>query len=445
MRLSGFNSIFAVSSIAMAKAYYLEFKRQMQDLPEAKRLRVATIFSYAPNEDVEDANGMLGEENSDDTSQLDASSRDFLESAIKDYNALFKTHYDTSADRFQNYYKDLSLRMKNREVDILIVVNMFLTGFDATTLNTLWVDKNLVMHGLIQAFSRTNRILNSVKTYGNIVCFRNLEKETNDALALFGDREAGSVVLLKNYKAYYEGYDEDGKHHDGYEELIAKLQDKFPLGRPIVGDQNKKDFIALFGAILRMRNILTSFDDFAGNELLSPRDMQDYQSNYIDLYQQLRSPKPDKEVINDDIVFEMELIRQVEINIDYILMLVAKYHDSNCEDKEILVDIRKAVDSSMQLRSKKDLIENFIATVNTATKVDDDWIKFVTEQKKTDLDTLIAEEKLKPDETRKFVDNSFRDGILKTTGTDVDRILPLWRRQPSGQKGWHYCKIASVL
>ena len=434
VRLSGFNSIFAVSSIAMAKAYYLEFKRQMQDLPEAKRLRVATIFSYAPNEDVEDANGMLGEENSDDTSQLDASSRDFLESAIKDYNALFKTHYDTSADRFQNYYKDLSLRMKNREVDILIVVNMFLTGFDATTLNTLWVDKNLVMHGLIQAFSRTNRILNSVKTYGNIVCFRNLEKETNDALALFGDREAGSVVLLKNYKAYYEGYDEDGKHHEGYEELIAKLQDKFPLGQPIVGDQNKKDFIALFGAILRMRNILTSFDDFAGNELLAPRDMQDYQSRYLDLYHEMRPPKPDKEVINDDIVFEMELIRQVEINIDYILMLVAKYHDSNCEDKEILVDIRKAVDSSMQLRSKKDLIENFIATVNTATKVDDDWIKFVTEQKKTDLDTLIAEEKLKPDETRKFVDNSFRDGILKTTGTDVDRILPPVSRFGGGNR-----------
>lgn len=434
VRLSGFNSIFAVSSIAMAKAYYLEFKRQMQDLPEAKRLRVATIFSYAPNEDVEDANGMLGEENSDDTSQLDASSRDFLESAIKDYNALFKTHYDTSADRFQNYYKDLSLRMKNREVDILIVVNMFLTGFDATTLNTLWVDKNLVMHGLIQAFSRTNRILNSVKTYGNIVCFRNLEEETNKAIALFGDRNAGSIVLLKNYKAYYDGYDEDGKHHDGYEDLIAKLQAKFPLGQPIIGEQNQKDFIALFGAILRLRNILTSFDDFAGNELLSPRDMQDYQSNYIDLYQQLRPKNPDKEVINDDIVFEMELIRQVEINIDYILMLVAKYHDSNCEDKEILVDIRKAVDSSMQLRSKKDLIENFIATVNTATKVDDDWIKFVTEQKKTDLDTLIVEEKLKPDETRKFVDNSFRDGVLKTTGTDVDRILPPVSRFGGGNR-----------
>lgn len=434
VRLSGFNSIFAVSSIAMAKAYYLEFKRQMQDLPEAKRLRVATIFSYAANEDVEDANGLLGEENSDDTSQLDASSRDFLESAIKDYNALFKTHYDTSADRFQNYYKDLSLRMKNREVDILIVVNMFLTGFDATTLNTLWVDKNLVMHGLIQAFSRTNRILNSVKTYGNIVCFRNLEEETNKAIALFGDRNAGSIVLLKNYKAYYDGYDEDGKHHDGYEDLIAKLQAKFPLGQPIIGEQNQKDFIALFGAILRLRNILTSFDDFAGNELLSPRDMQDYQSNYIDLYQQLRPKNPDKEVINDDIVFEMELIRQVEINIDYILMLVAKYHDSNCEDKEILVDIRKAVDSSMQLRSKKDLIENFIATVNTATKVDDDWIKFVTEQKKTDLDTLIAEEKLKPDETRKFVDNSFRDGVLKTTGTDVDRILPPVSRFGGGNR-----------
>ena len=176
-----------------------------------------------------------------------------------------------------------------------------------------------------------------------------------------------------------------------------------------------KFFLRSLGAILRMRNILTSFDDFAGNELLAPRDMQDYQSRYLDLYHEMRPPKSDKEVINDDIVFEMELIRQVEINIDYILMLVAKYHDSNCEDKEILVDIRKAVDSSMQLRSKKDLIENFIATVNTATKVDEDWIKFVTEQKKTDLDTLIVEEKLKPDETRKFVDNSFRDGILKAT------------------------------
>ena len=430
-RLVGFNSIFAVSSIETAKMYYAEFKRQMSELPSAQRLKVATIYSFGVNED---SDGFIIDENPEDTSGLDKSSRNFLEDTIKDYNAMFSTSYDTSSDKFQNYYKDLSMRVKNREVDLLIVVNMFLTGFDATTLNTLWVDKNLVMHGLIQAFSRTNRILNSVKTYGNIVCFRNLEEETNKAIALFGDRNAGSIVLLKNYKAYYDGYDEDGKHHDGYEELIAKLQDKFPLGQPIVGEQNQKDFIALFGAILRMRNILTSFDDFAGNELLAPRDMQDYQSNYIDLYQQLRPKNPDKEVINDDIVFEMELIRQVEINIDYILMLVAKYHDSNCEDKEILVDIRKAVDSSMQLRSKKDLIENFIATVNTATKVDDDWIKFVTEQKKTDLDTLIAEEKLKPDETRKFVDNSFRDGVLKTTGTDVDRILPPVSRFGGGNR-----------
>lgn len=425
VHLTGFNSIFAVSSIPMAKAYYLEFKRQMQSWPEAKRLRVATIYSYAANEEVGDANGLLGEENSDNTSGLDASSRDFLESAIQDYNALFKTHYDTSAERFQNYYKDLSLRMKNREVDILIVVNMFLTGFDATTLNTLWVDKNLVMHGLIQAFSRTNRILNSVKTYGNIVCFRNLEDETNKALALFGDRNAGSVVLLKNYKAYYEGYEKDGKYHVGYGDLIAKLQADFPLGQPIVGEQRQKDFISLFGAILRMQNILTAFDEFAGNEILSARDMQDYQSRYIDLYQKLRGQdKAEKETINDDVVFEMELVRQVEVNIDYILMLVAKYHKGNCEDKEILVDIRKAVDSSLQLRSKKELIEQFIQTVNTATNVDVDWQKFVQQQKGIDLDALIQDERLKPEETQKFVDNSFRDGVLKTTGTDIDRILP---------------------
>lgn len=281
------------------------------------------------------------------------------------------------------------------------------------------------MHGLIQAFSRTNRILNSVKTYGNIVCFRNLEDETNKALALFGDRNAGSVVLLKNYKAYYEGYEEDGKYHAGYEDLIAKLQADFPLGSPIVGEQSQKDFIALFGAILRMQNILTAFDEFAGNEILSARDMQDYQSRYIDLYQKLRGQdKAEKETINDDVVFEMELVRQVEVNIDYILMLVAKYHKSNCEDKEILVDIRKAVDSSLQLRSKKELIEQFIQTVNTATNVDADWQKFVQKQKGIDLDALIQAERLKPEETQKFVNNSFRDGVLKTTGTDIDRILP---------------------
>ena len=314
--------------------------------------------------------------------------------------------------------------MKNREIDILIVVNMFLTGFDATTLNTLWVDKNLKMHGLIQAFSRTNRILNSVKTYGNIVCFRDLQKETDDAIALFGDKNAESIVLMKDYDSYYFGYDEGGDHHAGYTELIDEIKDKFPLGQAIIGEQNQKDFIALFGSILRLKNILSAFDQFEGNEILSVRDFQDYQSVYLDLYHEMVKPSGEKENINDDIVFEIELIRQVEVNIDYILMLVVRYHDSNCENKEILVDIRKAIESSMELRSKKELIESFINTVNVNTNVDEDWHTFVNTQKENDLNTIIEEEKLKPEETTKFIDNSFRDGILKTTGTDIDRILP---------------------
>ena len=418
-RVAGFNSIFAVSSIPMAMKYYTEFRKQFAE--SGRKMTIATIFSYSANEDAPE--DVLPDEGFE-TDALDKTSRDFLESAIADYNADFNTAFDTSSDKFQNYYKDLSQRMKTREIDLLIVVNMFLTGFDATTLNTLWVDKNLKMHGLIQAFSRTNRILNSVKTYGNIVCFRDLQRETDEAIALFGDKEAGSVVLLKGYNAYYNGYDEDGKHYPGYAELIDELVRRFPLGQEVVGEQNRKDFISLFGAILRLKNILTAFDAFAGNEILPDRDMQDYQSIYIDLWHEIKPGKGEKENINDDIVFEIELIRQVEINIDYILMLVAKYHDGNCEDKEILVTIDKAINSSIQLRSKKELIENFIRTVNASTEVDEDWRRFVLEQKETDLSAIITEEKLKPEETRKFIDNSFRDGTLKITGTDIDKILP---------------------
>lgn len=316
--------------------------------------------------------------------------------------------------------------MKNREVDILIVVNMFLTGFDATTLNTLWVDKNLKMHGLIQAFSRTNRILNSVKTFGNIVCFRDLQKETNEAIALFGDKEATGIVLLKDYDSYYFGYT-DAKGNDvlGYQDLIDELTEKFPVGKPIVGEQNEKDYIKLYGKILRLKNILSTFDRFAGNELLPERTFQDYQSTYIDLYQQYR-PKTDgdRENINDDIEFEVELIRQVEINIDYILALAEQFHASNCKNKEILGAIDRAIDSSIQLRSKKDLIQGFIDTMNASTVVERDWHVYVEKQKEEDLTRIITEEKLKPEEAKRFVDNSFRDGALKTTGIDFDKIMP---------------------
>lgn len=421
LKLDGFNSIFAVSSIDAAKLYYTEFKKQMKQHPEYA-LKVATIYSYGQNE--EDPDGFIDDENSDDTNGLDVPSRDFLESVIKDYNEMFGTAYDTSADKFPNYYKDLSLRMKNREVDLLIVVNMFLTGFDATTLNTLWVDKNLKQHGLIQAFSRTNRILNSVKTFGNIICFRDLQEETDAAIALFGDKDASGIVLLKSYDDYYHGYtDEHGNKQKGYEERIAELIQKYPLGTQILGEKAEKDFIVSFGNILRLRNILSTFDEFQGQAILSPIDFQDYTGMYNDLYEKYRRPTKG-EIINDDIVFEMELVKQIEVNIDYILMLVAKYHKSNCKDKDVLVAIDKAIKSSLELRSKKELIENFINTINADSDVQVDWRKFVKEQQETDLKQLISEENLKPDETRKYVANSFRDGVLRTTGTDVDKLLP---------------------
>ena len=423
-RISGFNSIFAVSSVPMAKLYYQEFKKQMAADP-AKKLRIAVIYSYAANE--EEADGMLDEENNEDTNGLDQSSRDFLDAAIRDYNEMFHTNYSTDSDKFQNYYKDVSLRMKNKELDLLIVVNMFLTGFDATTLNTLWVDKNLKMHGLIQAFSRTNRILNSIKTFGNIVCFRNLQKRVDAAIALFGDREAGGIVLLHKFDDYYYGYTtEDGKAKPGYVDLINELSRKFPLSDArITGEQNQKDFIVLFGAILRMRNLLLSFDEFREKDLISQRDLQDYLGRYQDLRDEwISRAKAEKEDITDDIVFEVELIRQIEINIDYILMLVKKYHDSHGDDKEILITIQKAVDASPELRSKKQLIENFIAGINDVDDMMIEWNRFVAEEREKELTQIIREEKLREEETRKFLANAFRDGEIKTTGTDIDKLLP---------------------
>lgn len=433
-KLNGFNAMFAVASIPMAKAYYNEFKRQQAELPETQRLKIATIYSYGANE--EEIDGILAEENPESTTQLDQQSRDFLEGAIRDYNLMFSTNYDTSSDKFQNYYKDLSLRMKNRQVDMLIVVNMFLTGFDATTLNTLFVDKNLKQHGLIQAFSRTNRILNSVKTFGNIVCFRDLQQATDDAIALFGDKDASSIVVLRDFLSYYDGYDtEKGKHCYGYKELVEQLQNEFPEGQTILGEDAERRFVALFGSLLKSINILSAFDQFEGRQIITDRQLQDYQSNYLDLQEKWRRRRPgDKENINDDLVFETELIRQVEINIDYILLLVQKYHDSNCTNKEILVNISKAIGSSIQLRSKKELIENFIGSVNADTDVEKSWKDFVRQRKDEDLKEIIDSEHLKPQETRIFINNSFRDGQVRTTGTDIDRILPPMSRFGGGNR-----------
>jgi type I restriction enzyme R subunit len=437
-RVSGFNSIFATASIEAAKRYYniieLQQRKREELDPGYQRLKVSLIYSYAANEDTDE---FLAEEEFE-TEVLDISSRDFLEDAIRDYNEMFGTSFDTSSDRFQNYYKDLSRRLKDREIDLVIVVNMFLTGFDATTLNTLWVDKNLRAHGLIQAYSRTNRILNSVKTYGNIVSFRDLEQQTNDALALFGNKDARGVVLLRPYGDYYSQY----------ESRIAELVQRFPLGVQIVGEANQKQFIRLFGSILRLRNILTSFDDFAGHEILSGRDFQDYQSIYLDLYSDFRrQDAAEKESINDDVVFEIELMKHVEVNVDHILQLVQKWREErgNGSDREIaaLQAIERAIDASIGLRNKRDLILAFVESVSVSEDAHDDWRLFVDARRTDELKQIIIEEGLKPDETKTFINNAFRDGAIPTAGTAITRILPPLSRFSA--KGHHAAKKQAVL
>lgn len=424
--LSGFNSILAVSSVEAAKAYYQEFKKQMEADP-SKKLIIATIYSYGANEAEPD--GILEDENSEDTTRLDQTSRDFLESAINDYNHTFHTSYSTDSDQFQNYYKDVSLRMKNKEIDLLIVVGMFLTGFDATTLNTLWVDKNLKMHGLIQAFSRTNRILNSVKTFGNIVCFRPLKKQVDQAISLFGDKDAGGIVLLHTFNDYYNGFENKGKHQTGYLEMVNDLLTKFPLEEEhIDSEQRQREFIKLFGALLRMQNLLKSFDDFKGKEILSEIDLQDYQSRYLDLRNEWKERQTEKTDVSDDIVFEIELIKQVEISIDYILILVEKYRKSHKTDKDVLVQIEKAIGASPELRSKKELIKSFIEQLNSieddTKSVEDKWYEYVEEKCAEDLDQIIKDEKLKPEPTWRIMEEAFEYGELRTTGTIVNDILP---------------------
>ena len=439
--LNGFNSIFAVQNIPMAKQYYLEFLRQMEELPANKRLRIATIFSYGANEEDPDEEG---DENSDNTEGLDASSKEFLERAIKDYNSMFGTSYDTSADKFPNYYKDVSLRMKNREIDILLVVNMFLTGFDATTLNTLWVDKNLRYHGLLQSYSRTNRILNSIKQFGNIVCFRNLEDSTNKALSLFGDPEARGVSILRPFDDYFNGYDDNkGQHQKGYKELVEELQQMLEPGDSPVGEEAEKKFIKLFGNILKMRNLLSVFDQFQGRDLLSERDIQDYTSVYLDLRDKIINSPKDKEDICDDLVFEMEFIKQVEVNIDFILFLVEQYRKSHKQDGEIRVRISKAIDSSPDLRDKKELIEQFIEQLTPNSEVDAAWRIYVNDEKRRQFDAIIEEENLKREKAVEFIENAYERGYVPEGGMELDGIMPAIN--PFDVNANREGKIANVL
>ena len=421
--VAGFNSLFAADSIPAAKLYYSAFKRMIEE--RGLDLKIATIYSFAANEEEYADSGIV--EESFEPTALDTPSREFLDAAIADYNATFGTSYDTSAEKFESYYKDVSERLKNRDLDMVIVVGMFLTGFDATTLNTLWVDKNLRMHGLIQAFSRTNRILNSVKTFGNIVCFRDLEDEVDAAIARFGDKDAGGIVLLRPYHEYL----------GEYETLLADLKADFPLGEKIEAGDAEIDFVKLFGKILRLRNILTAFDDFEEDDALTPFDLQDYTSVYLDLRDVIVTPRAEAEKINEDLVFEIELVKQVEVTIDYILMLVEKHHGKQGRDKEIPVEIEKAIASSPSLRNKRDLIEQFIANLNAESDVEGSWRDFIEKRREEELASFIGSEKLKEEPTRAFVASIWDTGVVPESGTDVYKLLP-----PMGLFGGGAKKVA---
>ncbi|ENO3522082.1 type I restriction endonuclease subunit R [Campylobacter upsaliensis] len=412
----GFNALFATQSIPMAMRYYEEFKRQQAHLSQDEALKIGIIYSYAPNDELE-------EENSEDTTALPKSQRDFLDAAISDYNAIFACRFDSSADNFQNYYKDFSLKLKNRELDLAIVVNMFLTGFDATTLNTLYVDKSLRYHGLLQAYSRTNRILNSVKSFGNIIAFRDLQKNTDDALALFSNENAKGIVFLRSLEEYLQGYtDEKGQKHKGYNELTKELTDKFPLEsfrQATLKTSDKKHFLALFGELLKLRNILEIFDNFS--DPLNERDKQDYQSHYISTYEELRKDKDDKESNLDEVEFEVELLAQVEVSIEYILELIAKYHKDQATNYE---PILKLLDSSLSLRSKRELFLRFIDSLHTQSNVEKDFSAYIKTHKNNALQDIINALNLDPKKTKEFMQDSFERGELRDYGRAFGEILP---------------------
>ena len=440
-RLRGFNSIFATASIEAAMKYYSEFQRQIRDLSKDKRLKIAIIYSFGANESLNEDEGD-GEENK--------SNKEFLENAMKDYNAMFKSNYTLSG--FENYYKDVSLKMKERELDMLIVVNMFLTGFDATTLNTLWVDKNLRNQGLLQAYSRTNRILNSVKSFGNIVCFRNLEKATNESLLLFGSKDSNSVVLLRSFKEYLEGYiDKNGKSYRGYNEVISELKEKYFKGEEISADiisatiEEKKAFIKLFNELLKLNNILSSFDEFKRQELLSEAQKQGLQSAYINVYEEIQKlrQKDEKAQITDDIVFELELIKQIDINIDYILKLISE--NLNNDKTEIVINITKLLESSLKPRSKKELILNFLDSVNAPCDVELEFEKFTKEQKRLDFLALVQKFRLDEAKSKEFLRKSFRNGYIEELGEDIENLLPKEARGFFGEAGEKKSKIKREL
>jgi type I restriction enzyme R subunit len=466
----GFNAMFAVSSVDAAKCYYEELNRLQKD--NEKPLRIATIFSYAANEE-QSAIGEIVDENFEPTA-LDSSAKEFLTAAINDYNTIFRTSFGVESKEFQNYYRDLAKRVKSKEIDLIIVVGMFLTGFDAPTLNTLFVDKNLRYHGLMQAFSRTNRIYDATKTFGNIITFRDLETATIDAITLFGDKNTKNVVLEKSYKEYLEGFTDivTGHARRGFIDVVNDLNGKFPNPDEIVTEKDKKEFSKLFGEYLRVENILQNYDEFTNLKafktidindseaiqefkeayfvsdndiaimqeitLLPERTIQDYRSTYNDIRDWLRREKSGKEVEEsnidwDDVVFEIDLLKSQEINLDYILELIFEHNKKNKDKATLIEEIRRVIRASIGNRAKESLVVDFInetdlETIQDKANVIDSFFKYAQEKQKKEASELIIEENLNEEEAKRYIAASLKREFANENGTELSNLLPKMSR-----------------
>ena len=462
----GFNAMFAVSSVDAAKLYYETLNQLQKD--SDKPLRIATIFSFAANE-AQDALGDIVDE-SFDVSAMNSTAKEFLSAAIDDYNALFGSNYEVNSKGFQNYYRDLAKRVKNKEVDLLIVVGMFLTGFDAPTLNTLFVDKNLRYHGLMQAYSRTNRIYDATKTFGNIVTFRDLEQATIDAITLFGDTNTKNVVLEKSYKEYMEGFTDllTGEAKRGFMTVVSELEQRFPDPANIEKESDKKAFAKLFGEYLRVENILQNYDEFASLKAIQnldtsdpvmveafkaehylddkkfaelqaiclppERKVQDYRSTYNDIRDwQRRQKSADKESEStidwDDVVFEVDLLKSQEINLDYILGLIFEHNKKNKTKAELVDDIRRVIRSSLSNRAKESLVLDFINQtdldeIGDKASVIEAFFKFARAEQKRQAEELISSESLNSEEARRYIISSLKREYASDAGTELNSILP---------------------
>ena len=443
---NGFNAMFCVESVDAAKLYYEEFQKQQKNLSDDKRLKIGTIFSFEQNEV-----NSIGEINDEsfETNALSLTSKEFLQKVVDDYNEMFNTSFTIDNNGFENYYKDISIKTRYKELDILIVVGMFLTGFDAPTLNTLFVDKNLRYHGLIQAFSRTNRICNKTKTFGNIVCFRDLEKATKDAIQTFGDKNSVKVILEKSYEDYMNGYanEETNEINLGYNQICQELIEKFPDPTEIILDKDKKEFVKLFGEVLKLENILRNYDEFSkADKIISPRLMQDMRSVYVDINEDFIKRKDNNEKIESqidfsDVEFQIELLKTDEINLDYILELILEKSKESNNLENIKQEIRRVIRANLGVRAKEELIIDFIENnnlniFNDKTQIIESFYKFARIKKEKMIKQMIENENLKNqnNEANEFIEKSIKKGYVETHGTELNNILPNLSRRGGMRK-----------